>query len=405
MRGSTRWYHGWNIVALCVLIQCASLGVSINCMTFFLEDWSREFKMPVSEIVLALPLFSIVSCAMQPWVGAMVAKHPAKTILSFAIIMTAASMLLIGSVTAGWQIIAIYTLLFPFAIGFSGGTPTQTLVSRWFVRRRGLAFSISAMGLVIAGVLLPPIVVWMKGLVGWRETWWIFGILILIFVVGAIRLFVRERPGEEEGAYYIGPPSDGPPEADLSFREILKRRNFWIVIAVFIPVMMPSSALTANFAPLVTSRGLTTADAAILVGVFNAAAALGKLATGALSDRFGNRMPLILTAILAAAATFSIAFAHSFLALFVGFMILGITNGMWVLMAACNAEEFGSANFPRALGAACMFSVVASLVSPLVALTNERTGSYTPAIVLLAAFGLLAVVASLFYRPRRSQLP
>lgn len=64
--------------------------------------------------------------------------------------------MLIGFVVAGWQIIAIYRLLLPFAIGFSGGTPTQTLVSRWFVRRRGLAFSIWAMGLVLAGVLLPP---------------------------------------------------------------------------------------------------------------------------------------------------------------------------------------------------------------------------------------------------------
>jgi len=59
MQIRTPWYQGWNMVAICVLIQAGSMGVAVSCFSFFLQDWSREFRMPVSEIILAMTLFSI----------------------------------------------------------------------------------------------------------------------------------------------------------------------------------------------------------------------------------------------------------------------------------------------------------------------------------------------------------
>ena len=226
--------------------------------------------------------------------------------------------------------------------------------------------------------------------------------IILVVVVGITQLVLREKPSEEEGAYHIGTMEGDAIEPDLSFAQIIRRRNFWIVIAVFIPVAMPSSALTANLAPLVTSLGLTTSEAALLIGLFSAAAALGKLATGDLSDRFGNRLPLILTAVLTAGATFSIAFAHGFLGCFWGHgprsdqRQLGIDGAM-------QRRGVRVGQLSACAGSGQLFGVVASLVSPILALMNETTGSYMLGILLLAAFGLLAIVAS-FYRPRRSAL-
>ena len=37
-----RYYHGWNIVALCVAVQIAALGLTLNSFSLFLHDWTAE---------------------------------------------------------------------------------------------------------------------------------------------------------------------------------------------------------------------------------------------------------------------------------------------------------------------------------------------------------------------------
>lgn len=38
------WYHGWNIVAVCVLSQAAANGLAVNAFSLFLHDWSIALK-------------------------------------------------------------------------------------------------------------------------------------------------------------------------------------------------------------------------------------------------------------------------------------------------------------------------------------------------------------------------
>jgi len=392
------WYHGWNILAVCVLAQIATLGVATNCLTFFLEGWSRDFNMPISQIVIAIPLFSVTCCILAPVVGGLADRYPVRLLLAGALLVIVTGHLLIGFARSGWQIIAIYTLLLPFAASFSGGIPTQTLVSRWFVRRRALAFSICAVGLVLAGILFPPIVVFLIERVGWRMTWWIFGGAIMLLVLPAVLLVIRERPGTEEGRHYVLPETAAADGTVPTVRDILSRRNFWLPIAVFAPVLLSNSGLQMNFAPFVAARGLSIAEAAILIGVFNAAAAIGKLATGTLADRFGNRLPLLLVAALGTASTFWLVWAHGLVPLSLGFIALGFSQGVWVLLASCIAAEFGSTGFPRAYGIASCFAVLTTVSPPVLARVAEETGSYGAGLLALGVICLIAVVAALFFR-------
>jgi MFS family permease len=397
MKTVRRGYHGWNILAICVLAQIAALGVATNCLTFFLHSWSRDFNMPISQIVMAIPIFSVTCCFLAPVVGALADRYPVRLLLAGAMLVVVIGHLLIGFAVAGWQIIAIYALLLPFAASFSGGIPTQTLVSRWFVRRRGLAFSICAVGLVLAGILFPPVVVYLIEQVGWRATWLIFGVGILLFVLPATLLVIRERPGEEEGRDYIVAEATVAETAAPAVRDILTRRNFWVTIAVFAPVLLSNSAMQMNFAPFAAARGLSVEQAAILIGVFNAAAAGGKLATGTMTDRFGNRLPLLLLSVLGAASTFWLVWAQGFALLSIGFVALGLSQGVWVLLASCMAAEFGSSGFPRAYGIASCFAVLTTISPPVLAWLAETTGGYSLGLLALGAICLIAVFSAPFF--------
>ncbi|HXD02996.1 MAG TPA: hypothetical protein VN627_06775, partial [Novosphingobium sp.] len=69
MRLKTPWYHGWNIVGICILMQMTVLGVMVNCFSFFLEGWSRDFHQPISLFVLAISFFAIPAACCMPFAG------------------------------------------------------------------------------------------------------------------------------------------------------------------------------------------------------------------------------------------------------------------------------------------------------------------------------------------------
>ena len=403
MHIKTPWYHGWNIVTICIVVQMAGLGVMANCFSFFLEHWSRDFDVPISTLVLAITLFSIPSALLAPCVGWAIERFSVRRVMLCGMLGIVLSYTLVGLATRGWHVIAIYALLFPLAILFTTGIPSQTLVSRWFVRRRGLAFSLSALGLVVAGILYPPLVVGLLAKVGWRETWWIFAGFNLIFVFTLMLLVLRDRPRTDEAGRYIfdEPENAASPIAGaISVRGILSRRNFWLALFVHIPLILVNSALSINFAPFVKERGLSLGEAATLLAIFNIAAAIGKLGAGAMADRYGNRLPLFILAVATATGTFILIFARGLPPMFGGFVLLGLGQGTWVLLASCMATEFGAKGFPRAYGLANLSSLVTTMAAPALAYAAEVTKSYVAGLVLMGIGCIISVLCAYFFTDR-----
>jgi MFS family permease len=401
LRLKTPWYHGWNIVGVCIMMQMAALGVMANCFSFFLEPWSRDFNVPVSTLVVAVTLFSVPASSLAPLTGWAVERWSVSRVMLTGLVGLAACGVLVGFATHGWHILAIYGLLLPLAVNATAGIPSQTLVSRWFVKRRGLAFSISALGLVLAGVLYPPVVVRLIEGVGWRYTWWIFAALHLLVVGAAALLVLRNRPEPSEAGTYLQGEDHhalASTGSTISARAVLTRRKFWLVMLAFVPAILANSAVSSNFAPYVSNRGVDLATAANLLVLFNIAATIGKLGGGMLSDRYGNRLPLLLVTGAATLGMFELAWAQGTPALALGIVLLGFGQGMWVLLASCVAAEFGSRDFPKAYGFASGGSVFATFASPLVAYAAETTGSYTGALVLLGIACLAGMAGAFAYR-------
>src|SRR5690606_8151183 len=117
-------------------------------------------------------------------------------------------------VTHTWQLIVLYALPLPLLISFASAVPAQALVSRWFVKRAGLAMGLTAFGASAGGILAPPLVVTLLPQVGWRETWWLGAAVIGLLALPAIVLAVRDRPGPQDSKAYVGEGhaevADGP---------------------------------------------------------------------------------------------------------------------------------------------------------------------------------------------------
>lgn len=405
VRTATSWYHGWNIVVVCIIAQAAGLGVMANCFSFFLEDWSKAFGVPVSTMVMAITLFSFPCAFLAPLAGWVADRFSISKTIFVGMAVVSASYAAVGFATQAWHVIAIFTLFLPVGITFSSSIPAQSLVSRWFVRRRGFAFSLSAIGLVAAGVIYPPLVVSLMESLGWRWTWWIFGAFNLLVVCTLIAWVLRDFPRPDETAYGAHDRANAR-EADspqMTLREILSRKNFWITMAACLPPTMANSAMSVNLAPFVAERGLAMDEAATLLALFSVSAAVGKLGCGLLADRYGNRVPLFLMAASSALGLVLLAFAHGSLALGTAYVLLALGQGAMVMVASCIASEFGSHGFSRAYGFFNFSALIGTVPAPMVAYAAEVTHSYVPAVLILAGLCSAATIAALFFAPRAGE--
>jgi MFS family permease len=325
------WYHGWNIVAVCVLAQTVANGLPVNAFSLFLRDWSAQLHTPISTFQLGIAAFGLFCAFLSPKAGVFADKYPARWLMGGGLIGIALFYLGVSFVTASWQLVALYALLLPISVVCSTALPANAVVSRWFVRRLGFALGLTAFGLGMAGVVLPPIVAAVTPALGWRTVWRVSGIFIAVVVAPLVMWVVRDRPTERDGLYYLTAVSETRPHlghgpasgGGLTWRDVLTRRNFWLLVAVYLPML-----------------GL-------------------------------------------------------------GVMLVGLAGGLWPLLAAAAAAEYGASEVGRAFGLLMMFIPVIALVPFLVARIQESTGSYAPGLAGLAVLTFSGGAACLLMRERR----
>jgi MFS family permease len=402
------WYYGWNIVAVCILSQVAANGLTYNSFSLFLPQWSAEMHSPISHFQLSVAAMVLGAALLAPIVGAFADKYDPRKLFAFGLTGMACFYLAISATRASWQIVALYAFLAPLPLCLATGVTANTVISRWFVRHLGLALGLSSFGVGMAGVVLPPVIAAILPGVGWRIIWRIAALVLVVIVMPLVVLILRDRPTEREGLHYLaGEPSRASHHhrasggAQISWREIVRRKNFWFVIAAYVPMMALYGGCAQNIAPYVANHGLAQQSAGVLISVFSLAHLIATLALGPISDRFGNRVPFAALAAITAAGAVVLAFASGVTSIAIGCVLVGFAGGLHTLLGASMAAEFGSSAFGRAYGLSLLFIPFASLAPFAIARVQETTGSYTPALLGMMVIVLAGGAVSLLLDERR----
>ncbi|GAC1613123.1 MAG: MFS transporter [Novosphingobium sp.] len=402
------WYHGWNIVGVTILTQIAANGMAINANSLFLRKFSEDMHAPISSFLIGLMAVGVFSSLLSPFVGKQADRFPARSILLAGLIGLVIFHVGVSYMTSPWHYVVLCAFVLAPSLTLSASLVCNKLVSGWFVRSLGLALGLSAFGLGFAGVILPKLIATLMPVIGWRLVWRYAGLFSLVVLIPAVLRVVRDRPSERDGTHYLvggdgqrRPSAHGGPRgAALRWREVFSRRNFWILVVAYVPMLALHGAVQNNLGPIANSVGLSDQAAATLLGVFSMTYVMSTLVMGALSDRFGNRVMLCGLGLVTGIGALIVAFGHGQPALIVGVLLVGVNGGMWPLMASAVSREFGSAHFGSAFGMLMLF-VLLDVIAPVgVAVIKERTGSYVPGLAVLAGLTIVAGFVSLMLRER-----
>jgi MFS family permease len=400
----TPWYHGWNVIAVSLLVQTVLNAGGLVTFTFLIQPWSQDFGVTASKVVLASTFMSIGVTASGPFVGRLLDSTPIRVMIAAGVALFAMAFVLAAQATHAWHILALYAIPIPIALGAACTLPAQVLAARWFPERRGLAIGIVNLGFPFPAVIGPPMIAAAIVSLGWRPMFQIFALAAAV-LIPFVLLVIRNGPAQHPSAPAAGsegaPPPSLPPA--VTVRQILGTRSFWLLIVVGTLILAAFGGWGINFVPLAAERGLDPKAAAGLLSVLALLGAATLPLWGHLGDKVEHRYLFAGSAAAGALCFLGVAFAKGFVALAVTTVLLGLSlSGILPLIGVSLAYQFGAASLGRAMGLGSLSIFLSSFGAPMTAKLHEMWGSFTPAFVVLAGICALAAVAAWFLRYPRA---
>jgi len=227
---------------------------------------------------------------------------------------------------------------------------------------------------------------------GWRTAWAQVAIGLLVFAAPAV-LLMREPKAATADA-------DASTDDGSTLGEALQTPAFWIFAVATSLFGLVSSGLGLFNQHVLAERGFPQ-DIYVRFLIATAFIALvGQFGCGWLTRSWPMPRLLAIAMGFYGAALGGLPFVTTQAQLWIVAVMLGLSGGMvTVLFFAVWGHTFGQAHLGRIQGAAQMLTVLASAIGPLIfAKGFELTGSYTPALWVLAPCVLAIGVAALRLR-------
>ena len=277
-----------------------------------------------------------------------------------------------------------------------------TLV-KWFPDKRGMITGIAVAGFGAGALITAPIANRLIGMVGVLRTFAILGIAYLIAVTMPA-LFMKDPPPG-----YV-PPGWTPSAAqrkqrtnkELTLPQALRTWQWYALWAVLFLNTSAGISIISQAAPMAQEvTKVTAAVAAGMVGIISIANGAGRFLWAWLSDLIGRRRVFLLMFLIQAAVFWVMPSATSF-ALFttLACVVLLCYGGGFGTMPAFVADYFGTENVGSIYGLMLTAWGFAGVLGPtLIARIREATGSYSPALHVIAVIVLVSAAIPLIVRP------
>ncbi|WP_438318978.1 L-lactate MFS transporter [Sporosarcina sp. FA9] len=400
-KSKNRW-----LIALSAVGIHISIG-SVYAWSNFTNPLIEQFGWTTSQVQLTFSIAILFLGLSAAFLGHFVEKYGprASGILAAAFFGT-------GVIGSGFAVGASSLPLLYVFYGVIGGiglglgyiAPVSTLV-KWFPDRRGLATGLAIMGFGFAAAISSPIMEVLITSVGLKQTFFILGTAyLLIMIVSSLYL---EKPAEGwapagfEEKIKSGKVEKKHDLAQLTANESVKTKRFYYLwLMLFINVTCGIAILSAAKPLAIDSIGMTTVQAAALVGVLGIFNGAGRLGWASISDYIGR--PNTYTAFFVIQFCLFAMLPFTTNAIFFQIMLAIIYTcygGGFSSIPAYIADIFGTKQLGAIHGYILTAWSAAGLAGPMFAAwMKDTTGSYESSLLFFAGLFAVAFVISILIR-------
>ena len=415
-------FHGWYVVLACGVVAFYSWGLGFYGLGVYLQALHARHGWPTSLISAAITAYYVASAAIGLIVGGIVDTRGATPVIAFGAVVMGLSIVTLGTITASWQLFAVFLVMSTSLASLSTTTIGGALLP-WFNERRGRAMALALTGPSVGGMVLVPVLVFLTERHGFRAATIVAALLLWITVLPLTAFVIKRRP-QDMGLLPDGmnAPAQGGGAVDTraepaagprwTRRAALRTASFWIIAVPFsLGFVAQVGFLVHQLVFLQPSLGRTRA--AFAVSATTLVALVGRLVLGVLSDRVDRRLLSAGCVMIQSMALALMATVPSPAALWFGSMAFGLGVGILITLPPLLTQEaFGTASFGTVFAMVNGAMQVGVALGPsIVGVLRDLWGGYEGPLYVLAALDGLAMVVVLWGRglstgaPRRESTP
>ncbi len=411
--GQPKFFYGWWIVVVAGIgLGLGYAPIIVFSFSVFIKPLTQELHSNRASISLAFTLANLMTSISSPLVGRLADRFGARKVILIG--STIFALLLISAPLLSdklWSFYVFYGLL-----GFVGSAPAPIpyvkIISRWFDRRRGLALGFTMVGVGSGAILMPALAHRLIVMLGWRSTYMVIGLLVLVVSVPIVALFLKESPEEmgmlPDGAINSQTAAEKQKsEEGMAWRDVRRCPTFWLLVGAILLLGASVHGCVLHLVPLLSDRGVSPQRVALAISVLGSALMISRVLSGYLLDRFfAPRVAMYIfgatacgIALLQTAAGTRLVFLAAFL--------IGLGMGSEAdIIAYLTSRYFGLRAFGEIYGYAFASYTLAGALGPwLMGLGFDRSGSYGSILVgfmlaTLVAAALMTRLGPYRFRPR-----
>lgn len=396
---SPRIFYGWWIVAVSMIgISTGTGPFAFASLGLFMVPFENEFGWSRTAISLCTTILVFTTALSLPVIGRFVDKVGSKRILLLSMVALALCLAAIPLfVSAVWELMVVFVLIGTVAAG-TNSVPYMPVLSSWFDRRRGLAIGISIAGIGLGYAYVPLLVQFMVDHYGWRSGYYALAAIVIFIAAPLVLLVFRDTPAEmglkPDGQVEGEAPKSTSKNVGLTVPEILRHREFWILVAVFIVLSFVLNGMLAHLVPMLIDRGMDGGTAASVAAVEGTTVFFSRIVIGYLVDRIFAPFVAIVFFTLSAVGILLFALGAIDGMAFLAAVMVGLSLGAEVdLLAYLTGRYFGLRSYGTTYGMLFSAVLIGTATGPLAfGLGFDLSGSYDTILFICVGVNLLAVV-------------
>jgi len=403
---SDKFHYGWVIVAVTFVALMISAGVR-STPGILIVPLESEFAWSRATISFAIAVNLLLYGAMGPFVAALMERFGVRRTIPLALALIGAGVAFTALMQEAWQFVLLWGFVVGTGVGAAAMVLAATVAARWFTARRGLAIGILGASTATGQLIFLPTLADITARWGWRATV-LIAAAVAFLAVPIVMLLMREHPADiglapyGESVVRRAPPVRGNP-VSVAFETLgqaVRVRDFWLLSGTFFICGASTNGLIGtHLIPACVDNGMSEVAGATLLAAMGLFNLVGTTGSGWLSDRFDNRLLLMIYYGLRGLSLLYLPF--SFVSLY-GLSLFALFYGLdWFATVAPTVRLIGNAFGREKTGLVYGWVFVAHQLGGAAAayfggVLRNHFGTYLESFLLAGLLSLIAAVLVLF---------
>lgn len=403
-RHSFQIFYGWVVLACVSVVLLVTYGVQYSFGVFFttmLQDlgWSR------ASLAGAFSLYSLVYIGLSFYSGRLTDRIGPRWVIALGGLCLGSGMILVSRIQTPWQLYLFYGCLAGTGMSVAY-VPCNATVVKWFRRRRRLAVGIAGSGASLGIASFPPLSEALSARFGWRQTYLLFGVTMLVmlnvlasFVVRDPEMLGLQPDGDSKPAADVTPPGMVV-ETPWEVRQAVHTGAFWMLAGVMVLSLFTIPSVYVHLPQYARDLQVQVPRSLFLM-LTGLCALVGNLTLGRLSDLLGRRQALLLSLMVGTLALGGLTAAKGATALYIASAGFGLYYGTYAsLFPAVMGDFFGRGYAGALVGLSFTTGSITSAIGPFaMGWMADRTGHYALAFLCSTFVNGLGIILLALARP------